>query len=512
MKYLFALLVLIAQGFAVTNRIEIIIVTPPEILLSPGQKQQMHAYGYYSDGTVTDLTSQVTWSSIESSIAIVSKTGLVTMKSAGSALIKATYTGYKGYGTVWNKFTPFIRVKPSTASFGKIQHIVFIMKENRSFDSYFGTFPGANGATTATISTGKVVTLGHLPDPPKHDMGHEWTDNHGNIDGGRMDRFDLELTCSVNNDNQCLTQLYQADIPNYWSYAQSYSLADAAFSSVSSGSYPAHLAMVSGSEQSVLDNPRSTQPAQWGCDAIAGTQVPYMRANETVASEFPCFTATTIADLADRAGVSWKAYTMLVTESGYIYNPFRSFSSIINGADWTTKVVDEANFIPDALAGNLPALSFVTPPSIDTDHPPDSACIGENWTVQQINAVMQGPAEQWANTVIILTWDDFGGLYDHVPPPYRDQFGLGIRVPFLIISPWAMQRVYHTEIEFASVLKFMEETFGLPSLGGADKFANDMQDAFNYSQQPLPPLVLNQRTCPAASADTPAFDPDDLED
>jgi phospholipase C len=343
-------------------------------------------------------------------------------------------------------------------------------------------------------------------------MGHEWTDNHGNIDGGRMDRFDLELTCSVNNDNQCLTQSYQADIPNYWSYAQTYSLADAAFSSVSSGSYPAHLAMVSGSEQSVLDNPRSTQPAQWGCDAIAGTQVPYMLANETVGSEFPCFTATTIADLADRAGVSWKAYTMLSTESGYIYNPFRSFSSIINGTDWTTKVVDEVNFIPDALAGNLPALSFVTPPSIDTDHPPDSACIGENWTVQQINAVMQGPIQQWAHTVIILTWDDFGGLYDHVPPPYRDQFGLGIRVPFLIISPYAIQKVYHTEIEFASVLKFMEETFALPSLGGADKFANDMQDAFNYSQQPIAPLVLNERTCPAASPDTPPFDPDDLED
>jgi phospholipase C len=125
---------------------------------------------------------------------------------------------------------------------------------------------------------------------------------------------------------------------------------------------------------------------------------------------------------------------------------------------------------------------------------------------------MQGPIEQWAHTVIILTWDDFGGLYDHVPPPYRDQFGLGIRVPFLIISPYAVQKVYHTEIEFASVLKFMEETYGLPSLGGADKFANDMQDAFNYSQQPIPPLVLNERTCPAASPDTPPYDPDDLED
>src|ERR1035437_240859 len=216
MRYLLALLLFSANVFAVTTRIEIIVVTPPEILLSPGRTQQMHAYGYYSDGTVTDLTSQVVWSSIESSIATVSTTGLVTMKSAGTALIKATYSGYKGYGTVWNKFTPFIKVRPSTASLGKVEHIVFIMKENRSFDSYFGTFPGANGATTATLSTGQVISLGHLPDPPKHDMGHEWTDSHDDVDGGRMDRFDQGLTCSVNGDLQCMAQLYQPDIPISW--------------------------------------------------------------------------------------------------------------------------------------------------------------------------------------------------------------------------------------------------------------------------------------------------------
>jgi phospholipase C len=512
MRYLLALLLLSANALAVKTRLEIIFVTPPETVLSPGRTQQMHAYGYYSDGSVTDLTSQSTWSSIESSIATVSPTGLVTMKSVGTALIKAAYTANYGYATVWNKFTPFIKAPKSTASFGKIEHIVFIMKENRSFDSYFGTFPGASGATTAKISTGQTVTLSHLPDPPKHDMGHEWTDSHGDVDGGRMDRFDLGLTCSVNGDLQCMGQLYQADIPNYWAYAQSYTLADAAFSSVASGSFPAHLAMVSGSEQNVLDNPRSSQPSQWGCDAIAGTGVAYMTPSRTVESEFPCFGATTIADLADAAGVSWKAYSTLAGASGYIYNPFRSFSNTFYGPDWATKVVDQTQFNIDALAGNLPALSIVTPPSIDTDHPPDSACIGENWTVQLINSVMQGPAAQWNNTVIILTWDDFGGLYDHVPPPYRDQFGLGIRVPFLIISPWAVRGVYHTQVEFASVLRFMEETFGLPNLKGADTVANDMQDALNYTQQPLPPLVLNQRTCPAASADTPAFDPDDLED
>jgi phospholipase C len=270
--------------------------------------------------------------------------------------------------------------------------------------------------------------------------------------------------------------------------------------------------LVSGSSQTTIDNPRSSLQAQWGCDAVAGTNVPAMSTSFVVSSVFPCFSVTTMASLADAAGVSWKAYTSVNGESGYVYNPYRSFSEIFNSSDWTTKVVSEPNFITDALAGNLPALSWVTPPGVDTDHPPDSACVGENWSVQQINAVMQGPASQWNSTVIVLVWDDFGGFYDHVPPPYRDQYGLGIRVPWIIMSPWVTQGVYHTQIEFASVLRFMEETFGLPSLGGADTIANDMQDAFNYSQTPLPQLVLSQRNCPAGADDTSTFDPDDLDD
>jgi phospholipase C len=135
--------------------------------------------------------------------------------------------------------------------------------------------------------------------------------------------------------------------------------------------------------------------------------------------------------------------------------------------------------------------------------------VGENWTVRQINAVMQGPASQWNSTVIILAWDDWGGFYDHAPPPYRDQFGLGLRVPFIIISPWAIQGLYHTEVEFASVLRFMEETFNLPSLGAADLVANDMQDAFNFSQTPLPPLVLTQCTCKTGPAPIKPHDDDE---
>ncbi len=512
MRNLLTLVLLSIWLLVGTSAAQLVVVTPPQVVLSAGQKVQLQAYLYQQSGVAKLVTNTSTWTSLQPSIATVSKRGMVTMKGTGSAMIVATYNNAPGYGTVWNQFTPFISVPPSNASFGKIEHVVFIVKENRSFDEYFGTFPGANGTTTATLHTGQVITLGHTPDKPKHDMGHEWTDSHSNVDGGRMDRFDLETSCSVNGDNLCLTQMYQADIPNYWAYAQNYALADETFSSVESGSYPAHLMLVSGSSQTTINNPRSSIPEQWGCDAVAGTNVPAIDAKNVVSSVFPCFSATTLGGLADSAGVSWKAYTSVNGESGYVYNPYRSFSTIFNSSDWTTKVVTESDFITDALAGNLPALSWVTPPSIDTDHPPDSACVGENWTVQQINAVMQGPASQWNNTVIFLTWDDFGGFYDHAAPPYRDQYGLGIRVPMMIISPWAIQGVYHTEVEFASVLRFMEETFALPNLGGADTIANDMQDAFNYSQTPLPPLVLTQRTCPVASEDTPAFDPDDLED
>lgn len=507
MKY-FALLLVSAGLFMRTSAAQLTVVTPPQAQLKKGQKIQLHAFKYPG----IDVTKTAVWTSLQPSIATVSAIGQVTMVGSGAATIVATYQGEPGYGSVWNQYPKFIRVAPSTASVGHIQHIIFLVKENRSFDQYFGTFPGANGATTATLSTGQVITLGHTPDRAKHDMGHEWTDSHSDIDAGRMDRWDLENDCSENGDNLCLTQLYQSDIPNYWAYAQSYALADETFTSVESGSYPAHLMLVSGSSQTTIDNPRSSIAAQWGCDAVVGTNVPTLLPNNTVSSTFPCFNATTLGNLADAAGVSWKAYTSLSTETGYVYNPFRSFSTVFGQNDWTTNVVSESTFINDALAGQLPAISWVTPPADVTDHPPQSACKGENWTVQQINAVMQGPSDQWNSTVIFLTWDDFGGFYDHVTPPFRDQYGLGIRVPMIVISPWAIPGVYHTQTEFESVLRFMEETFGLPNLGGADTVANDFQDAFSYTQTPLPPLVLNQRTCPTAAPGTPEIDPDDLDD
>jgi phospholipase C len=175
---------------------------------------------------------------------------------------------------------------------------------------------------------------------------------------------------------------------------------------------------------------------------------------------------------------------------------------IRNTQVWTTNVVPESRFATDALNGNLPNVSWIVS-GPTSEHPPDSSCVGENWTVQQINAIMQGA--NWNSTAIFLTWDDFGGFYDHVPPPKVDNFGFGPRVPLLIISPFAKQGfVSHTQYEFSSLLKFAERRFNLPPLTARDTEANDMTDAFDFGQSPRPPMILDTRQC-RASPGTPSI-------
>jgi phospholipase C len=132
--------------------------------------------------------------------------------------------------------------------------------------------------------------------------------------------------------------------------------------------------------------------------------------------------------------------------------------------------------------GDLPAVSWLVIGSGRSEHPPASVCVGENWTVEQINAVMQGP--DWESTVVFLTWDDFGGFYDHVAPPRVDNFGLGPRVPLLIISPWAHSGyIEHKPLEFSSILKFIEDRFDLDRLTERDEKSNDLFDAFDFDDQ-----------------------------
>ena len=157
-----------------------------------------------------------------------------------------------------------------------------------------------------------------------------------------------------------------------------------------------------------------------------------------------------------------------------------------------TNVVPTTDFLTDAANGTLPSVSWLVGDNEEMEHPTKSICNGENWTVQQLNAVMQGP--DWDSTAVFITWDEFGGLYDHVPPPTLDEWGLGPRVPMLIISPYVISGyISHTQYEFSSFIKLVEERYNLAPLTLRDGDANDMLDSFNFTQQPLSPLILQTR-------------------
>lgn len=183
-----------------------------------------------------------------------------------------------------------------------------------------------------------------------------------------------------------------------------------------------------------------------------------------------------------------------------MWNAFDAINHVRNTSLWATNFALDTQFVADALNGQLPAVSWLVTSADLSEHPGASTCNGENWTVNQLNAIMQGPQSQWNSTVIFLIWDDFGGFYDHVAPPVLDQYGLGPRVPLVIISPYARPGyVSHTPYEFASFLKFVEERFGLSPLTSRDANANDMLDSFDFTQTPLSPPILQTRHCSPAS-------------
>jgi len=391
-----------------------------------------------------------------------------------------------------------------------LQHFVFIIKENRSFDSYFGAFKPTNdqtvnGATSGTISTGQVIPLGPMPDSTDWDPDHSGEGALTGIDGGKMDNYDLIDDGNVNGEFLAFRQFRVKGIPNYYAYAQNFVLADNMFSTIDGSSLPNHLVTVAAQNGGTIASPFTPlmkggnygSDTSWGCDAHASVAARTVDADENIDADFPCWDFQTLVDSLESAGISWKFYAPSAGEHGYIWSTLDAINHIRNSDLWQN-VVPTDQFITDAENGNLPAVSWLATGNQESEHPPDSTCVGENTTVAEVNAVMQG--SDWGSTAIFITWDDYGGFYDHVNPPPFDQFGLGPRVPLLIISPYAIPGyVSHTQYEFSSVLKTIEERFGLPALTQHDEQANDLYDSFNFNQQPNPPLILQQRTCPVIS-------------
>lgn len=393
-----------------------------------------------------------------------------------------------------------------------IQHIIFLIKEDRTFDNMFGRFPRANGATTYRTPDGTVHPLNHTPNKILETMTKDPEAAHIAYDNGKLLGFS-QIRGAFQTDpatgqriDLSDSQLYPSDIPNYWRYAQTFTLTDNFFSSVNSNSFPNHLFTIAAQSANTDDVPSnlfaSTHPDRWGCDADRNALVEQRFPNGSLRYVYPCFNFRTLTDVLDEHNVSWKYYAPTRDQPGYKWSALDAIKHVRFGPDWTTKVVDQAGFVGDARAGKLPTVSWLVPLDKDSEHPYlGTTCDGENWSVQQINAVMSN-RQEWNHTAIILVWDDWGGFFDHVRPPKgpNPTSMYGWRVPAIIISPYARPHyIDHTFYTFSSMLRFAEDVFHLPSLNANDRNANSLLDAFNFRQKPLVPLTLQTRACGTAA-------------
>ncbi|MCL5950837.1 MAG: hypothetical protein M1132_03790 [Chloroflexi bacterium] len=365
-----------------------------------------------------------------------------------------------------------------------IRHVIVIMKENHTFDNYFGQFPGVDGAKTVTID-GISQTPPPAPDRAP-DMNHSSPAARKAYDNGKMDMFGTEKKePMVNGLPQAFAQYGGQDLAAYWTYAKDFALYDHYFSSVMGPSMPNHLFTIAASSGGANENPHGIKTEAPGCDS-PGATLQILSSDGKTSTAPACLDVPTLPNLLAQRGISWK---------GYGYWAMGDLKQIWDNPSMRKNVVTERQFLADVRSGSLPSVSWVTGGS--DEHPPSSVCAGENATVQQINAIMA--SSYWNSSLIIVTWDDWGGWYDHVAPPQVDNLGLGFRVPALVISAYAKQGyIGHQQTEHASIVKTIEDLFGLPSLQQRDAKANNLLDGLNFSQVPRSPLILKTAACPAA--------------
>jgi phospholipase C len=392
-----------------------------------------------------------------------------------------------------------------------IHHVIVVIKENHTFDNYFGTFPGAEGTTTFIYSDGGTGVCPHAPDSTPRDFNHDHYSCITDWNLGAMNGFDRVADTSVNGDNLAYAQYLQQDIPNYWAYAQTFTLGDHFFASYMGESFPGHLIVLAAQAGWSLSDPTMSDLfPYWGCDQNTSTPPTYTTVVQdqttcTNSNQAPCFDIKAVPDVLPD-GMRWKFYGSDFYLLPEVWSMFDAVSGIRNGPGWAN-VVPYAQFDVDVDAGTLPEVSWLVDQDLADEHPQiGSICVGENWTVSKLNEIMKSPL--WWDTAILFTMDDFGGWYDHVAPPTiygcnaTQPYGTGFRLPFIVISPYAKPGFIFKEVaEQASIPHFIEKVFSAEHTltdfdpAARDAQANDLMDAFDFSQQPLPPLVLPLRTC-----------------
>ena len=427
----------------------------------------------------------------------------------------------------------------------KIQHVVIIMQENRSFDSYFGTYPGAdgipmrNGVPAVCVpdpKDGSCVKPYYDPDDVNRGGPHSSMQAQTDVDGGKMDNFlvtarrGMKRCVQIDNPN-CANPGFdvmgyhdERQLANYWAYARNFVLQDKMFENVASWSLPQHLFMVSEWTASCasIGDPSSC------VNAIERPDMPpdFMRRKAILHPPGrPAYEWTDLTWLLHRAHVSWKYYVMAggqpdcaddaaecttMPQNAHtpgIWNPLPYFDTVKKDGE-LGNIADLSQFYRDARDGKLPSVMWICPANRVSEHPPAKVSAGQAYVTGLINAIMQSP--DWNSTAIFLSWDDWGGFYDHVVPPVVDENGLGLRVPGIVISPYARKGyIDHQVLSHDNYVRFIEDDFlngaridpktdgrpdPRPTVRENAKALGDLRSDFDFNQTPRAPMVLQGGT------------------
>ncbi len=377
---------------------------------------------------------------------------------------------------------------------GKIQHVVIIVQENRSFDNLFQGFPGADTKPYGYDSSGQKIQLGPIGLETTWDIDHSSgaffaaCNGQGSIPGTncKMDGFDQEWEGCYRN---CPPHPQYSYVPHtesrpYFEMGKQYVVADRMFASnFDASSFISHQYIIAGQASAAVDYPDNT----WGCDGGSGDKIGTVMVNpprQYGPRIQACFDNQTLGDELDTAGRSWGFYTARLDGDGNIWSAYQAIKHIRYGQDWSTDIITpQSQFLTDVNT-NLRSVSWITPTCENSDHAGCGSNTGPAWVTSLVNAI--GKSKYWKSTAIFIMWDDYGGWYDHVPPPYVDYDGLGMRLPLIVISPYAKQKyVSHVQYEHGSILRFVEDQFGLPRLTASDSRATSPEaDCFDFSQAP----------------------------
>lgn len=386
---------------------------------------------------------------------------------------------------------------PHAGAVTKIHHVVIIFQENRSVDNLFNGLTGADTVRSGKNSDGQRVQLRAVPLTAPYDIGH----GHGAFvverADGKLDGFN-NVGSQCQRGKKCLPRNVRAyayvprtEVQPYFELASSYAFADRMFQTNEGPSFPAHQYILSGT--STISNGSSWRAAgnpstplgefTGGCDSPAGSFVSLIDpfGNENRAA-YPCFDRLALPDLLDRKSLSWRYYVAHVAPG--LWNGPDAIAHIRRSKEYAEHVVaPPSTVLTDIALGELANVVWVTPTAEASDHAGVTNGSGPSWVASVVNAI--GASAYWSDTAIFVTWDDWGGWYEHVAPPQYNSYELGFRVPLIVISPYAKPHyVSHRRHEFGSILKFVEENFGLGSMHTTDVRADDLSDCFDFSRPP----------------------------